>query len=158
MDSLDWSRRAPVYCTLTCFHIYIMFIFCYDWFHLSRLTISSQKSRTYVTWCTFQTIKCLRISRQHRLLNSVVTWLICCCNGLCNSYNFVFLKKIHKTSCHWLCVFLQQNTGVQDEDFISFVNNWWKAGASLFGGCCRTTPKTISGIYRTLAKRSVPPG
>ncbi|KMT10209.1 hypothetical protein BVRB_5g119700 [Beta vulgaris subsp. vulgaris] len=51
-----------------------------------------------------------------------------------------------------------QNTGVQDEDFISFVNNWWKAGASLFGGCCRTTPKTISGIYRTLAKRSVPPG
>ncbi|XP_074283922.1 homocysteine S-methyltransferase 2-like [Silene latifolia] len=48
-----------------------------------------------------------------------------------------------------------QNTGVSDEDFVSQVNNWWKAGASLFGGCCRTTPKTIRGIYKTLSERSV---
>ncbi|KNA04715.1 hypothetical protein SOVF_197130 isoform A [Spinacia oleracea] len=48
-----------------------------------------------------------------------------------------------------------QNTGVQDEDFVSYVKNWQKAGASLFGGCCRTTPKTINGIYRTLSEHSV---
>ncbi|XP_021770317.1 homocysteine S-methyltransferase 2-like isoform X1 [Chenopodium quinoa] len=48
-----------------------------------------------------------------------------------------------------------QNTGVLDEDFVSYVKHWQKAGASLFGGCCRTTPKTISGIYRTLSEKSV---
>lgn len=46
-----------------------------------------------------------------------------------------------------------QNTGVPDEDFVSYVLHWWEAGASIFGGCCRTTPKTISGIYTTLSKR-----
>ncbi|XP_021764379.1 selenocysteine methyltransferase-like isoform X2 [Chenopodium quinoa] len=49
-----------------------------------------------------------------------------------------------------------QNTGVLDEDFVSYVKHWQKAGASLFGGCCRTTPKTIRGIYRTLSEQSVP--
>ncbi|KAK9747726.1 hypothetical protein RND81_02G011700 [Saponaria officinalis] len=48
-----------------------------------------------------------------------------------------------------------QNTGVSDEDFVSHVNNWWKAGASLFGGCCRTSPKTIRGIYKTLSERGL---
>ncbi|KAK3193736.1 hypothetical protein Dsin_025046 [Dipteronia sinensis] len=47
-----------------------------------------------------------------------------------------------------------QNTGVSDEDFVSFVNNWCKAGASLVGGCCRTTPNTIRAIYRTMSNRS----
>ncbi|KAL2935849.1 Homocysteine S-methyltransferase 2 [Bienertia sinuspersici] len=51
-----------------------------------------------------------------------------------------------------------QNTGVPDEDFVSYVKHWWKAGASIFGGCCRTTPKTISGIYNTLSERSVSSG
>ncbi|CAO2818887.1 unnamed protein product [Amaranthus hypochondriacus] len=50
-----------------------------------------------------------------------------------------------------------QNSGVADEDFVSYVKNWWKAGASLFGGCCRTTPKTINGIYRTFSERSASP-
>ncbi|KAK3013774.1 hypothetical protein RJ639_010133 [Escallonia herrerae] len=46
-----------------------------------------------------------------------------------------------------------QNTGVSDEDFISYVNKWCEVGASLVGGCCRTTPKTIRAIYRTFANR-----
>ncbi|XP_027350695.1 selenocysteine methyltransferase-like [Abrus precatorius] len=44
-----------------------------------------------------------------------------------------------------------QNTGVTDEDFVSYVNKWCELGASLVGGCCRTTPATIRGIYRTLS-------
>ncbi|KAL0419871.1 UNVERIFIED_CONTAM: Homocysteine S-methyltransferase 2 [Sesamum radiatum] len=50
-----------------------------------------------------------------------------------------------------------QNTGVSDEDFVSYVNKWCEAGASLVGGCCRTTPNTIRAIYRTLSRRSVAP-
>ncbi|KAK4407163.1 Homocysteine S-methyltransferase 2 [Sesamum angolense] len=50
-----------------------------------------------------------------------------------------------------------QNTGVSDEDFVSYVNKWCEAGASLVGGCCRTTPNTIRAIYRTLTRRSVAP-
>ncbi|XP_050238555.1 homocysteine S-methyltransferase 2 [Mercurialis annua] len=44
-----------------------------------------------------------------------------------------------------------QNTGVSDEDFVSYVNKWCEVGASLIGGCCRTTPNTIRAICRTLA-------
>ncbi|KAK7336778.1 hypothetical protein VNO77_17326 [Canavalia gladiata] len=44
-----------------------------------------------------------------------------------------------------------QNTGVTDEDFVSYVNKWCELGASLVGGCCRTTPATIRGIFRTLS-------
>ncbi|XP_048232855.1 homocysteine S-methyltransferase 2 isoform X2 [Ricinus communis] len=47
-----------------------------------------------------------------------------------------------------------QNTGVTDEDFVSYVNKWCEVGASLVGGCCRTTPNTIRAIYRTLSNRS----
>ncbi|XP_058224493.1 homocysteine S-methyltransferase 2 [Rhododendron vialii] len=47
-----------------------------------------------------------------------------------------------------------QNTGVRDEDFVSYVNTWCEVGASLVGGCCRTTPNTIRAIYRTLSNRS----
>ncbi|KAM7501368.1 hypothetical protein LguiB_000272 [Lonicera macranthoides] len=47
-----------------------------------------------------------------------------------------------------------QNTGVPDEDFVSYVNKWCEAGASLVGGCCRTTPSTIRAIYKTLSSRS----
>ncbi|XP_022727717.1 homocysteine S-methyltransferase 2-like isoform X2 [Durio zibethinus] len=46
------------------------------------------------------------------------------------------------------------NTGVSDEDFVSYVNKWCEVGASFVGGCCRTTPDTIRAIYRTLSHRS----
>ncbi|KAK4558339.1 hypothetical protein RGQ29_007899 [Quercus rubra] len=49
-----------------------------------------------------------------------------------------------------------ENTGVSDEDFVSYVNRWCEVGASLVGGCCRTTPNTIKAIYRTLSNRSAP--
>ncbi|PWA62164.1 selenocysteine Se-methyltransferase [Artemisia annua] len=47
-----------------------------------------------------------------------------------------------------------KNTGVPDEDFVSYVNTWCEMGASLVGGCCRTTPDTIRAIHRTLPSRS----
>ncbi|KAL3647846.1 sulfide-quinone oxidoreductase [Castilleja foliolosa] len=46
-----------------------------------------------------------------------------------------------------------QNTGVSDKDFVSCVNEWCADGASLVGGCCRTTPDTIRAIYKTLKDR-----
>ncbi|KAF5738854.1 Homocysteine S-methyltransferase 2 [Tripterygium wilfordii] len=46
-----------------------------------------------------------------------------------------------------------QNTGVTDKDFVSYVDVWCDVGASLVGGCCRTTPDTIRAIYRTLSSR-----
>ncbi|RVX20705.1 Selenocysteine methyltransferase [Vitis vinifera] len=49
-------------------------------------------------------------------------------------------------------VFVVQKTGVSVEDFVSYVNKWCEVGASLVGGCCRTTPNTIRAIYRTLSK------
>lgn len=47
-----------------------------------------------------------------------------------------------------------KSTGVEDEDFVSYVGKWCEVGASLFGGCCRTTPNTIRGISRTLHNKS----
>ncbi|OVA05415.1 Homocysteine S-methyltransferase [Macleaya cordata] len=47
-----------------------------------------------------------------------------------------------------------QSTGVSDVDFVSYVNKWHDAGASLIGGCCRTTPNTIRAISKTLSKGS----
>ncbi|KAG2405830.1 Selenocysteine methyltransferase [Vigna angularis] len=44
-----------------------------------------------------------------------------------------------------------QNTGVTDEHFISYVTKWRELGASLVGGCCRTTPATIRKIYNVLS-------
>ncbi|KAI3829694.1 hypothetical protein L1987_03822 [Smallanthus sonchifolius] len=49
-----------------------------------------------------------------------------------------------------------QNTGVLEEDFVSYVNTWCEMGASLVGGCCRTTPDTIRAIHKTLPSRSAP--
>ncbi|OWM87784.1 hypothetical protein CDL15_Pgr019367 [Punica granatum] len=48
-------------------------------------------------------------------------------------------------------------TGTADEDFISYVGKWREAGASLFGGCCRTTPNTIRAISRALSQKSSAP-
>jgi len=48
-------------------------------------------------------------------------------------------------------------TEVSDEGFVSYVSKWREAGASLIGGCCRTTPHTIRGISRVLHKESGAP-
>ncbi|KAF3796071.1 Homocysteine S-methyltransferase 2 [Nymphaea thermarum] len=45
-----------------------------------------------------------------------------------------------------------ESTGVSDDDFVPYVCNWREAGASLIGGCCRTTPNTIRAICRALNK------
>ncbi|KAI5083304.1 hypothetical protein GOP47_0003047 [Adiantum capillus-veneris] len=45
------------------------------------------------------------------------------------------------------------STGVSDVDFVSYVWKWKEAGASLIGGCCRTTPKTIKGLTEALKKQ-----
>ncbi|PIA45015.1 hypothetical protein AQUCO_01700520v1 [Aquilegia coerulea] len=50
-----------------------------------------------------------------------------------------------------------QSAGVSDEDFVSHVNKWREVGASLFGGCCRTTPNTIRAISKILSKGSGAP-
>ncbi|KAK3040546.1 hypothetical protein RJ639_028992 [Escallonia herrerae] len=44
--------------------------------------------------------------------------------------------------------------GVADEGFVSYVGKWREAGASLIGGCCRTTPNTIRAISKTLSCRA----
>ncbi|PSS33850.1 Homocysteine S-methyltransferase [Actinidia chinensis var. chinensis] len=46
-----------------------------------------------------------------------------------------------------------QTSGVA-EDFVSYVGKWAEAGASLLGGCCRTTPDTIRAISKVLSSRS----
>ncbi|KAL3827984.1 hypothetical protein ACJIZ3_016786 [Penstemon smallii] len=46
-----------------------------------------------------------------------------------------------------------QDRGVSEKDFVSCVNKWCEVGASLVGGCCRTTPDTIREIYKTLSSR-----
>ncbi|VFQ88767.1 unnamed protein product [Cuscuta campestris] len=43
------------------------------------------------------------------------------------------------------------NTGVSNDSFVSYVNKWCEDGASLVGGCCRTTPDTIRAIYNVLS-------
>lgn len=46
------------------------------------------------------------------------------------------------------------STGVSEKDFVSYVTKWRDNGASLIGGCCRTTPNTIRAISRALCKES----
>ncbi|KAH9298817.1 hypothetical protein KI387_030499 [Taxus chinensis] len=45
------------------------------------------------------------------------------------------------------------STEVSDADFVSYVRKWQELGASLIGGCCRTTPGTIKAISRIMNKR-----
>ncbi|XP_062108278.1 homocysteine S-methyltransferase 3 [Humulus lupulus] len=47
-----------------------------------------------------------------------------------------------------------RSNGVVEEDFVSCVRKWQEAGASLFGGCCRTTPNTIRAISKLLSGNS----
>uniref|UniRef100_A0A803Q1D1 Hcy-binding domain-containing protein n=1 Tax=Cannabis sativa TaxID=3483 RepID=A0A803Q1D1_CANSA len=44
-----------------------------------------------------------------------------------------------------------RSNGLVDEDFVSYVGKWQEAGASIFGGCCRTTPNTIRAISKLLS-------
>ncbi|XP_027121325.1 homocysteine S-methyltransferase 2-like [Coffea eugenioides] len=44
-------------------------------------------------------------------------------------------------------------TGVADGDFVSYVGKWHDSGASLIGGCCRTTPNTIRAISKSLSSQ-----
>ncbi|CAI9118412.1 OLC1v1019980C1 [Oldenlandia corymbosa var. corymbosa] len=46
--------------------------------------------------------------------------------------------------------------GSVHEDFVSYVGKWREAGASLIGGCCRTTPNTIRAISKALSAKSFP--
>ncbi|XP_043711026.1 homocysteine S-methyltransferase 2-like [Telopea speciosissima] len=46
------------------------------------------------------------------------------------------------------------STDVSDEDFVSYVSKWHEVGASLIGGCCRTTSYNVRGIARALNKGS----
>ncbi|XP_002517092.2 homocysteine S-methyltransferase 3 [Ricinus communis] len=50
-----------------------------------------------------------------------------------------------------------KSCGPSDEDFVSYIGKWREAGASLFGGCCRTTPNTIRAICRNISNKSSPP-
>ncbi|KAK1310492.1 Homocysteine S-methyltransferase 2 [Acorus calamus] len=36
------------------------------------------------------------------------------------------------------------------QDFASYVTKWHEAGASIIGGCCRTTPRTLRAIRKVL--------
>ncbi|XP_039071176.1 homocysteine S-methyltransferase 3-like [Hibiscus syriacus] len=44
----------------------------------------------------------------------------------------------------------EKSEGKTEEDFVTYVGKWRDAGASLFGGCCRTTPNTIRAITSVL--------
>lgn len=43
-----------------------------------------------------------------------------------------------------------KSSGDAEDDFVPYINKWRAAGASLFGGCCRTTPNTIKGIAEAI--------
>ncbi|KAG7992021.1 hypothetical protein I3843_02G106900 [Carya illinoinensis] len=47
-----------------------------------------------------------------------------------------------------------ESGGDLDEDFVAYIVKWQEAGASLFGGCCRTTPKTIRAISKALSDKN----
>ena len=49
---------------------------------------------------------------------------------------------------------MQKSSEVVEEDFVSHVCKWRDAGASLFGGCCRTTPNTIKAITKALSGKA----
>ncbi|XP_055811909.1 homocysteine S-methyltransferase 2-like [Solanum dulcamara] len=48
----------------------------------------------------------------------------------------------------------EASRGVAADDFVPYVDKWCEAGASLVGGCCRTTPNTIRAISKVLSSRS----
>ncbi|VVA98694.1 unnamed protein product [Arabis nemorensis] len=50
-----------------------------------------------------------------------------------------------------------KSEGESEEDFVSYVSRWRDEGASMFGGCCRTTPNTIRAITKVLSGESPTP-
>lgn len=44
----------------------------------------------------------------------------------------------------------EESNGASDEDFVAFIPLWFQAGVKFFGGCCGTTPRTISAIKKAL--------
>lgn len=49
-----------------------------------------------------------------------------------------------------------ESSGTGDEELlVSYVEKWREAGASLLGGCCRTTPSTIKAISKVLSRKFV---
>lgn len=69
----------------------------------------------------------------------------------------IIKPSVHIHFVFWSNIVLQPSTGVSDEDFVSYVSKWHEVGASLIGGCCRTTPNTIRGISRVLHEESAGP-
>ncbi|KAL8162737.1 hypothetical protein V2J09_014226 [Rumex salicifolius] len=57
-------------------------------------------------------------------------------------------EKYDATNKQWV----PTNGGITDEEFVSYVVKWLEAGASLIGGCCKTTPNTIRAIAKKLSK------
>ncbi|KAL1342635.1 hypothetical protein HN51_029164 [Arachis hypogaea] len=51
----------------------------------------------------------------------------------------------------------EKSSGVAEDDFVSYVGKWRQAGASIFGGCCRTTPNTIRGISHAIRTKQLQP-
>nr|GMD72431.1 homocysteine S-methyltransferase 2-like [Ipomoea batatas] len=51
-------------------------------------------------------------------------------------------------------LWVASSTGAADGDFVSYVGKWCEVGASLVGGCCRTTPNTIRAISKLLSTNS----
>ncbi|MED6193361.1 Catalyzes methyl transfer from S-methylmethionine (SMM) to adenosyl-L-homocysteine (AdoMet) [Stylosanthes scabra] len=51
----------------------------------------------------------------------------------------------------------EKSSGVVEDDFVSYVGKWREAGASVFGGCCRTTPNTIRGISQAIRAKQLQP-
>ncbi|KFK39559.1 hypothetical protein AALP_AA3G259900 [Arabis alpina] len=50
-----------------------------------------------------------------------------------------------------------KSEGESEEGFVSYVSRWRDEGASMFGGCCRTTPNTIRAIAKVLSGESPEP-
>merc|ERR1712129_232107 len=43
-----------------------------------------------------------------------------------------------------------ENTTMTDEQYAEYAVNWYKSGANIIGGCCRTTPDTIKTLKQTI--------
>ena len=42
------------------------------------------------------------------------------------------------------------NTTMSDEQYGLLALDWYKCGANIIGGCCRTTPNTINAMKQTI--------
>lgn len=52
---------------------------------------------------------------------------------------------------------LKSSEETDEESFVSYVRKWHEIGASLIGGCCRTTPNTIRAIANALSQKTAQP-